>query len=278
VDHDEIALMGGSPLTALETGVPQAFWIVSCFLLGAVIGSFLNVVIVRLPRDMSLVSPRSSCPKCGAEIRAYDNVPLISYVLLGGKCRDCGNRISARYPVVELLTATLFALICDKYGPTFATAIYCALVAAMIAICFIDLEHMVIPDCISLNFIPIGMLTSIAGALPGMDWQASVAGLALGGAALYVPALIYEWARGVEGLGGGDVKLLAMIGAFTGPYGVIFTLFFSSTAGSLAGLAGMVGHRATSTSPIPFGPFLTGAATLYLLCGDRVIAWFFGFS
>ena len=254
------------------------FFSIFSFLFGAAVGSFLNVVIVRLPQQESLVSPPSRCPKCGRSIRFYDNIPILSWLMLGGRCRDCDQRIPVRYPLVELSTALMFTGLFLVWGLQPATLVYFCFCAAMIAVFWIDLKHMIIPDAISLNLIPVGMACSVAGLLPDMNWKQSLFGFVLGGLVLYVPAAIYEKLRGIEGLGGGDVKLLAMIGAFTGPVGVLFVLFVSSTVGSLFGLVGMASAGAGSTTPIPFGPFITSAAVLYVFAGTRILAAFFGFS
>jgi leader peptidase (prepilin peptidase)/N-methyltransferase len=248
------------------------------FLFGAAVGSFLNVVVARLPRRESLVSPGSKCPTCGRPIRFYDNIPIVSFLILGARCRDCGTKISPCYPVTEFVTACTFTGIFLRFGATSTTVVFCLFAAAMIAVFRIDLEHMIIPDAITLNGIPVGMAAAICGFIPGVDWKWTIIGTLLGGAVLYVPALIYEWLRGVEGLGGGDVKLLAMIGAFTGPLGVIFVLLFSSLVGSIIGMAGMVIRSTTSTTPIPFGPFIAAAAFLYLFAGHEIIRGFFNLS
>lgn len=260
------------------SSVPYVFWAVSFFVLGAVIGSFLNVVIARLPRGQSIVSPPSRCTACGHPIRPRDNIPMVSYLVLRARCRDCNTRISPRYPLIELLTALLFLALYLKWGLIPATGVFFVFTAALIAIFWIDLEHMIIPDAISLNCIPIGVSAAVLGLLPGMDWKYSLVGTIMGAAVLYVPAVIYERIRGMEGLGGGDVKLLAMIGAFIGPYGVMFVLFLSSTLGSLFGLAGMAALKTESTAPIPFGPFLSAAAVVYLFVGPEIIEWLFGLS
>jgi leader peptidase (prepilin peptidase)/N-methyltransferase len=257
---------------------PYIFWAVSFFVLGAVIGSFLNVVIARLPRGESIVTPSSRCTACGHPIRPRDNIPVLSYLLLGGRCRDCNTRISTRYPLIEFLTALLFLALYLKWGFTPATGVFSIFAAALVAIFWIDLDHMIIPDAISLNCIPIGVAAAVGGLLPGMDWKYSLVGTVLGAVVLYVPAVLYERIRGTEGLGGGDVKLLAMIGAFTGPYGVMFVLFLSSTVGSLFGLVGMAALKTESTAPIPFGPFLSAAAVAYLFAGPEIIEWLFGLS
>jgi leader peptidase (prepilin peptidase)/N-methyltransferase len=176
------------------------------------------------------------------------------------------------------LTALLFLALYVKWGFTPATGVFSIFAAALVAIFWIDLDHMIIPDAISLNCIPIGVAAAVGGLLPGMDWKYSLVGTVLGAVVLYVPAVLYERIRGTEGLGGGDVKLLAMIGAFTGPYGVMFVLFLSSTVGSLFGLVGMAALKTESTAPIPFGPFLSAAAVAYLFAGPEIIEWLFGLS
>jgi leader peptidase (prepilin peptidase)/N-methyltransferase len=246
------------------------------FVLGAAVGSFLNVVIVRMPFEQSIVTPRSKCPNCGSQIRAYDNIPLLSYILLQARCRTCGAHISIRYPLVEFITAACFLGLFVKYGLTPALGVFCIFCATMITIFCIDLEHMIIPDAISLNLIPIGMSAAILGILPAMDWKSSLIGFVTGGAVLYVPALIYFLLRGVEGLGGGDVKLLAMMGAFLGPYGVIFVLLVSSLVGSVIGILGIIFRKTDSTTPIPYGPFIAGAGVLYVFVGPEIIQVVFG--
>lgn len=258
----------------METVMPDYlfyYWAGVIFVFGSLIGSFLNVVIARLPNEESIIFPASKCPLCGHSIRFHDNIPLVSYVWLGGRCRDCGSAISLRYPLVELAAASLALLLYLKwgFGATFLVfAIFCA---AQIVVFFIDLDHMIIPDAISLNCLPIGLSAAIMGFIPGLDWKYSFAGAFLGAAVLYIPAVLYEFIRGDEGLGGGDVKLLAMIGAFTGPYGVIFVLLVSSIAGSLVGIAAMVIQGTGGTTRIPFGPFLSGAAILYLFAGPQLL-------
>jgi len=256
----------------------EFFWIVVVFIFGAMVGSFLNVVIIRLPQGESIVFPASRCPKCDQPIRGYDNIPILSYFLLRGKCRDCGEHISSRYPFIEFLSAALSVALYLKFGlsPLFGVLfIFCA---AMLAIFWIDLDHMIIPDVISLNGIIVGIVAAFLGFLPGVEWLQSLSGILLGGLSLYVPAYIYEKVRHTEGLGAGDVKLLAMIGSFTGPYGVVFVLFFSSLIGSLAALIGMSIKNVHSSTPIPFGPFLTAAAVGYIFFGSEIIDKFFELS
>jgi leader peptidase (prepilin peptidase)/N-methyltransferase len=251
------------------------FLAIAAFVFGAVVGSFLNVVIIRLPEGRSIVSPASRCPKCDHPISAYDNIPILSYFILLGKCRHCGDHISIRYPLIEFSSAMLSLALFLKFGltPLFGvTFVFCA---AMLAVFWIDLDHMIIPDLISLSGIVVGIAVSAMGLIPGVGWVQSVAGMFLGALSLYVPAYIYEKVRHIEGLGIGDVKLLAMIGAFTGPYGVIFVLFFSSLSGSLTAFIGMSLRNISSSTPIPFGPFITAAAVGYVFFGAEIIDKFF---
>jgi leader peptidase (prepilin peptidase) / N-methyltransferase len=248
------------------------------FLLGAVVGSFLNVVIIRLPQGASVAHPQSTCPECGHSIRFFDNIPIVSFLLLGGQCRDCGNRISLRYPIVELISACLCAALYFQWGLSAAFVLYLAFCSAMLAVFWIDLDHMIIPDVISLNGTAIGIVASFADLIPELNWRLSLVGACFGALVLYVPAFIYQKIRGLEGLGGGDIKLLAMIGAFTGPYGVIFVLFFSSLTGSVVALVGMLIKGSSSTTPIPFGPFLTSASIFYVFFGKGIISGVFGYS
>jgi leader peptidase (prepilin peptidase)/N-methyltransferase len=254
------------------------FWAAVSFLLGAIVGSFLNVVIARVPAGRSIVSPPSQCPVCEHEIRWYDNIPVLSYFMLLGRCRDCGEPISIRYPLIEFTFACMSLGLYLKYGLSPAFGVFFIFSAAMVAVFWIDLDHMIIPDVISLNGIAVGLATVTAGIVPGLTWKESFIGLALGALILYIPAVVYEKIRGAEGLGGGDIKLLAMIGAFIGPYGVIFVLFFASFIGSLAAFASIICKRAASSTPIPFGPFLTGAAVLYVFVGRELVDIFLDFS
>jgi leader peptidase (prepilin peptidase)/N-methyltransferase len=235
------------------------------------LGSFLNVVILRVPLGQSIVSPGSRCPKCLKPIRFYDNIPILSFIILGGRCRDCGARISWRYPLTEFISACLSLGLYYKFGFAPAYLIFFAFCASMLVIFWIDLDHMIIPDALSLGGLVVGVVAAILGTIPGMNWKMSLIGLLFGGLVLYSPAVIFEKLRGIEGLGGGDVKLLAMIGAFCGPYGVLFVLIVSSLAGSLAGLLNIAFRGGSSTSHIPYGPFLASAAVLYVFAGQMII-------
>ncbi len=253
------------------------------FILGAIVGSFLNVCIYRLPRDKSIVRPGSSCPGCGAPIRFYDNIPLISYLILRGRCRRCGQSISIRYAAVELLTALLFAALFAIFGLSLELAIALVFTSLLIVISFIDLEFQIIPDALSLGGLLLGVLLSFARTTPlfGQDLSISfgtrlafvhsLLGVLLGGGILYAVAKLYEVIRKAEGMGGGDIKLLAMIGAFCGVTGVIFSLVCGSIIGVLIGIPLMLVKRQGTKYAVPFGPFLSLGALLYVFAGNRLI-------
>jgi len=239
------------------------------FLIGACIGSFLNVVIHRLPRGESIVSPRSRCPGCGRAIGAWENIPIVSFLILGGKCAGCGGAISWRYPAVEFLTAAGFAaiLLLDGLGiPALRDLLFFSL---LVPIAFIDIDHRIIPDELSLGGLAAGLLLSL---LPGGEWKGSVAGALLGGGILYATAFLYEKVRGAEGMGGGDIKLLAMIGAFIGWRGTLATIFLGAALGAAGGILAMRKGGEGLKTAIPFGPYLCVAALL-----SRYLAeWFWG--
>ncbi len=243
-------------------------------IIGMCIGSFLNVCIYRLPEGTSIVRPPSACPRCGTAIRWYDNIPVISYLLLRGRCRGCQATISIRYPIVELLTG-LFAMITWlQFGPNPATAIYFLFIAALLVITFIDIDHRIIPDVISLPGIPIGFAASFL--LPDLAWTDALIGIAAGGGILLSIAWGYHFLTGKEGMGGGDIKLLAMIGAFLGWKGVLFTVMASSFIGTVVGVIMMVRARKGMKMALPFGPFLSIGAIVYLFFGPQIIGWYFG--
>jgi leader peptidase (prepilin peptidase) / N-methyltransferase len=245
------------------------------FILGACIGSFLNVVIYRIPADESIVSPGSRCPQCAAAIRWYQNVPIVSWILLRGRCASCDVGISVRYPLVEALTGALFVLVFLAFEVQSATLVYWIFVAALVAITFIDLDHQIIPDVISLPGIPAGFIASFF--VPWVSWSDSLIGIALGGGSLYLVAAGYELLTKKEGMGGGDIKLLAMIGAFLGWQAVLPVIFFSSLIGSLIGVPLMLIKKADGRLAIPFGPFLALGGVVYLLWGRQIIHWYLSF-
>jgi leader peptidase (prepilin peptidase)/N-methyltransferase len=239
---------------------------------GALIGSFLNVCISRLPKEESIVTPGSHCPHCNKPIQFYDNIPLISYLLLKGKCRNCGQPISIQYPIVEGVTALMSFFLFVKFGPSPIYLLYFAFVAALIVITVIDLYHQIIPDVISFPGIGVGVLASLV--LPHMKALNSISGVLLGGGSLFLVATLYQWFFKREGMGGGDVKLLAMIGAFLGWKAVILTILLSSLIGSISGIAIMVMKGKDFKYAIPFGPFLSLGAVISLLYGDALIQWY----
>ncbi len=246
--------------------------IVSIFVLGLCIGSFLNVCIYRLPLGKSLVSPGSSCPNCGAPIRFYDNIPLVSYIVLGGKCRACRAPFSFRYPLVELITGLLAVAVWLRFGWHPESLIFFFFCSCLLVITFIDIDHRIIPDIISLPGIVIGLAASVF--VRNFSWQSSLAGIAAGGGSLLAVAMAYRALTGKEGMGGGDIKLLAMIGAFTGWRGVVFTVFVASAAGTLVGLILMIRTGKNMKLAVPFGPFLALGAITYLFFGDFLIGWY----
>jgi leader peptidase (prepilin peptidase)/N-methyltransferase len=242
------------------------------FAFGLVIGSFLNVCIHRLPASQSIVHPRSRCPQCGHLIRAYDNIPVLSYVLLGGRCRDCKTHISARYPVVELLSGAFAAMSVARFGLDWTAAVVYALIAAFLVITFIDIDHRIIPDMITLPGIPLGLAASFGpGLVAPME---ALIGILAGGGSLFLVAWGYQLITKREGMGGGDIKLLAMIGAFIGWQGVLFTIFVASFTGTLTGMALMFRRSGGMKLAVPFGPFLAVGAIAYLFIGPDVMAWY----
>ena len=242
------------------------------FLFGAVVGSFLNVCIFRLPKHESVVFPPSHCFNCDYIIRWYDNIPIVSYLLLGGKCRSCKTRISPQYPLVELLNGLLTLFLFLKFGPSLTFLIFFLFCSALVVITFIDLEHQIIPDVISLPGIGVGFLVSFF--LPWLGWRNSLAGIVIGGGSLLLVAYGYHFLTKKEGMGGGDIKLLAMMGAFLGWMAVPFIIFTASLVGSVIGITLMVVQKKDSKLAIPFGPFLASAAVLYIFYGKSIIFWY----
>ncbi|MBI2360369.1 MAG: prepilin peptidase [Deltaproteobacteria bacterium] len=259
-----------------------AYVVFAVFVFGAVVGSFLNVCIVRLPKGDSVVSPSSYCPNCKTPIPFYDNIPLLSYVRLLGRCRFCRVRISPRYFVVELLMASLAAAMWLRFG--FGTAFFVGFVfvAALVVISFIDLEIRIVPDVISLPGIGAGIAVSIVNSQWSMVQSSllptplsSFLGILFGGGILLLVAWGYQFLTGKEGMGGGDVKLLAMIGAFLGWPSVPVTLFLASVSGSAVGIALMAAKGVNIKHALPFAPFLCLGAVLHLFFGNEIITFYF---
>lgn len=239
------------------------------FLMGCCVGSFLNVCIYRLPNALSVVTPRSACPVCGSAIAWYDNIPIFSYLLLRGRCRSCKSPISIRYLIVELLCGGFAVALWVRYGFHWQTLIYFVFVAALLVITFIDIDHRIIPNVISLPGIPMGFAASFV--LNSPDWLGSLLGIALGGGSLLAIATGYRLITGKEGMGMGDIKLLAMIGAFLGWQGVLFTIMASSFIGTVVGTIAMIKAGKGLKMAVPFGPFLAIGAILYLFFGPQLI-------
>ena len=261
----------GSGVSGL-TFTPLAY--TTLFTLGLCFGSFLNVVIHRLPRGLSIVTPPSSCPSCGHAIRPYDNVPVLSWLVLSGRCRDCRNRIPWRYPAVELASGLLVLAFAVQIGPRAALVPALAFTLALLAVALIDWDHRIIPDEISLGGACVGLFAR------GLTYEGVMDGLIgalVGGGALWLVATLYRKATGIDGLGGGDVKLAAMIGAFLGWPGVFLTIFGAAAAGSLAGGVLVVTRRADRRTALPFGTFLAPAAVLAGVAGPFVWRWYTAF-
>lgn len=297
------------------------------FLYGLALGSFLNVCIYRLPREMSVVRPGSACPACRAPIAWYDNLPVVSWLLLRGRCRACRERISPRYLIVELLTGTLFVACYAVFGWTFSTLKFCAFSFLLLGLIFTDAEHKLLPDSLTLTGLGIGLgfsllvpvqdlgshLLSTWIKLPvwsDMSWRLlslvdSGLGAAVGASFIYGAGAIYRRARGVEGMGFGDIKLMAMVGAFLGMKLTIFTLFAASLVGSIFGLSAVLAvwwkrtrrrivrlHEPAAAArkrawksammvyrhyEMPFGVFLGSMALVAAFFGNIVIRWYWGF-
>jgi len=260
---------------------------------GLAIGSFLNVVILRLPEGQSISTPRSRCPKCKKLIRWYDNIPVLSYVLLGGRCRNCKTGISARYPLIEALTAAVSALLYLKLGLTIEWAIFFAFSAALIVLGLIDLDHRILPDPITLNGIWLGVVVSVYLAQPSplvarlfrslgvedanprvIALTASLLGAVVGGGLLWGVAEAYLRLRGIEGMGFGDVKMMAMVGSFLGAPQALLTIMLGSLLGSVIGLIFIRFANKTREYELPFGTFLSFAAIIAVLYGEEMVRWY----
>lgn len=248
------------------------FEIITGFLFGLFIGSFLNVCIYRIPANNSIVSPASNCPGCKTPIRFYDNIPILSYIWLLGKCRSCAARISIRYPLVELLTGILAALCVLKFGFTLEAFIYFVFVSVLVVITFIDIDHRIIPDVISLPGIPV--FFAAAFLLPAITPVESIYGILVGGGSLLLVAWAYYMLTGKEGMGGGDIKLLAMIGAVVGWQGVVLTIFAASITGTIVGGTLMILSGKNLKLAIPFGPFLAIGSVISVFYGQELIQWY----
>ena len=242
---------------------------VASFIFGSIVGSFLNVVILRLPEEgESIVFPPSRCPACKTAIKWYDNIPIVSFLFLAGKCRACRQPISWQYPLVEFCMALLSLALYTKFGLSFEFFFYFLFTASLLAIIFIDIHHQIIPDVISLPGIVIGFAGSFINSQ--VTWQQSGLGILLGGGILYAIAASYYLFTGREGMGGGDVKLLGMLGGFLGWQSLLFIVFTSSLTGTVVGLFAMIKQRKGGKTRIPFGPFLALSGLAFLFFQDEI--------
>jgi leader peptidase (prepilin peptidase)/N-methyltransferase len=260
------------------------------FVFGIIIGSFLNVCIVRLPQGQSVTKPRSHCPKCKRAIAWYDNIPILSYAILGGRCRHCKQRISARYPFVEALNGLTSILLYVKFGFGMEWITFLAFSSALLVLAFVDIDHRILPDRITLNGIWVGVFSSVVLAHPSpfvsrlLGWVgvevthprataliASLVGILVGGGLLWFVGEAYLRLRGVEGMGFGDVKMMAMVGAFLGAPLTLFTIMVGSLIGSIIGLAVIQFGGKSRDYELPFGTFLSAAAIVAVLYGEELI-------
>ena len=241
-------------------------------LFGAIVGSFLNVCILRLPKEESIVWPGSHCPQCKTPIQFYDNIPLVSYMLLKGRCRHCHRAISFQYPLIEGITALTSLILFMKFGLSLSYLFYVLFVDALIVVTVIDLYHQIIPDGISLPGIGVGLLASLI--LPQLTFFNSLMGVLFGSGSLFLVSAYYEWLRKKEGMGLGDAKLLAMIGGFLGWKAVILTILLGSLIGSIIGVSIMILKGKDFKYAIPFGPFLSVGAVISLFYGENIIRWY----
>ncbi|MEI6127551.1 MAG: A24 family peptidase [Pseudomonadota bacterium] len=252
--------------------MPEMILLFFLFAFGSIVGSFLNVCIVRIPEKISVVFPASHCISCKKAISWHDNIPLLSYLVLGGKCRLCKAPIAFRYFVVELLTSLVMLVLYMYYGWSLLLPVTFVFSAALIVITFIDLRHQIIPDVISLPGIPLCFVCSFI--VPWTDPLQSLIGIAAGGGVLYVFAAGYQLLTNKEGMGGGDIKLLAMIGAFLGWKGALAALMLGAFAGSMTGIILIFAKGKSLKYAVPFGPFLAAGAFCALLYGEKLYTWY----
>ena len=249
--------------------------IVLIFILGLIVGSFSNVCIYRIPRNESIVYPASHCPKCRSNISPKDNIPLLSYILLKGRCRNCKSKIPIQYPVVEFLSGLIYLIIYLTYGLSIQSLIYIFLSSALIIIAFIDLNEQIVPDVISLPGIVIGFIISFF--VPYISFVNSALGVLVGGGIILIIGLAGSAIFKKEAMGGGDVKLAAMIGAFLGWRYIIISLFLGFFLGALAGIILILSKIKSREDVVPFGPFIVLGSLITLLWGEKIISWYIGF-
>jgi leader peptidase (prepilin peptidase)/N-methyltransferase len=252
---------------------PNTVMILFSLLFGLAFGSFLNVCIYRIPLKKSIIFPPSSCPNCEHRIKFYDNIPVFSYLLLRGKCRYCHTHIPIHYPVVELLTGLLSMALFIRYGLSYQYILSFLFLIALLLISFIDLHHQIIPDILSIPGIFAGIAVSF---IPGhLTWPDSIIGAVGGGGILYLIALVYKKVTGRDGMGGGDVKLLAMIGAWMGWRALPIIILLSSLSGIVIGGGALIMAGKGYRVRIPFGPFLSLGAIIYFFFGRQILIWYY---
>ncbi|UXR64643.1 prepilin peptidase [Bdellovibrio bacteriovorus] len=242
------------------------------FVLGAIFGSFGNVIIYRLPREESIVKPRSYCYSCKTPVKWYDNIPIFSWFILRGRCRKCHAKFSFRYPLVEIITAVLFALSYHYAGLSWTLLEYLIFVFGLVVCTFIDIDHMILPDEFTLSGIVIGLVG--AALNPQREFLDALFGVLMGGGFLWGMAYVYYLLTKNEGMGGGDIKLLAWIGAILGWKAIPFVIMSSAVIGSVIGLIAARKQKAGLKTVIPFGPYLALGAVLYLFGGEAIALWY----
>ena len=250
--------------------------IVFVIILGALWGSFANVCIVRLPKDKGVVGGRSKCPKCKKQIVWYDNIPIISYLLLNGKCRKCKKPISFQYVIVELISAVSFISIYSIYGLSLTTLLFCILSLGFIIIFFIDLEHFIIPDVVTFPLMVLGFIKSFDPNLNSMfpNYIISIVGGIFGYVIIWAIIYFYKQVRKKEGMGLGDAKLLAVIGFWFGIQSIPFVIFFSSTIALISVVPALINKSKKMSSQIPFGPYIIAGNLLYLILQNKINSLF----
>jgi len=242
------------------------------FILGLIVGSFCNVCIYRIPKNESIIYPASHCSKCRSKIKPVDNIPLLSFILLKGRCRNCKSKISIQYPMVEFLSGLIYLIIYLIYGLSVQTLIYIILSSALIIIAFIDLNEQIVPDVISLPGIVTGFIISFF--VPYISFINSALGVVVGGGIILIIALVGSMIFKKEAMGGGDVKLAAMMGAFLGWRYIIISLFLGFFLGALVGIFLVLSKIKSKEDMVPFGPFIALGSLITLLWGEKIIAWY----
>lgn len=249
--------------------------VVLIFILGLIVGSFSNVCIYRIPKNESIIYPASHCPKCRSKIKPVDNIPLLSYILLKGRCRNCKSKISIQYPVVELLTGLIYLIIYLIYGLSIQTLIYIILSSALIIIAFVDLNEQVILGILSLPGIAIGLILSFF--VPYISYVNSVLGILVGGGIILIIRFAGSLIFKKESMGLGDIELVAMIGAFLGWRYITISLFLGFFLGALTGIILILSKIKSREDTVPFGPFIVLGSFITLFWGEKIISWYIGF-